>query len=187
MKKFRFILFSLFFAITALNPVLAESDNENRISKKSSSIELQSWSIKIDNASKRFVILDAFDGAAVLDKETQLVWERSPSERITWPDAISFCYNKNVGGRMGWRLPTIEEFASLLDASTNDHLPAGHPFDINASDPYWSATTYGAPGYTGNVWTLQFDIGQPGYLAKTLDLGVWCVRGGHGYDGGLNP
>lgn len=176
MQKFAFLLVSL---LVGLMPTAwAGSD----------SVDLKSWSVRIDNAAKRFVVLDAFDDAAVLDKETQLVWERSPSGRLIWPIAIQSCYGKNVGGRMGWRLPTVEELTSLVDPSTSDHLPAGHPFNnVIVGDPYWSATTYGAPGFTGNAWTVQFDIGQAGYLGKTLDLRVWCVRGGHGYDGGLNP
>jgi hypothetical protein len=152
-------------------------------------VDLRSWSIKIADGAKRFVVLDPFEGAAVLDMETQLVWARSPSTgAVAWPTAIQFCYLASVGGRMGWRLPTIEELTSLMDASTPDHLPSGHPFE-SVQGLFWSATTYGAPGYTGNAWGANFVNGEVGYFAKSLTgaFKVWCVRGGHAYDGGLNP
>ena len=37
---------------------------------------LKSWDDKIPNATQRFKVLSEFGGSAVLDKETQLVWER---------------------------------------------------------------------------------------------------------------
>jgi hypothetical protein len=38
---------------------------------------LQSWDTETDDAGARFVVLDDFDGAAVLDRETQLIWQRA--------------------------------------------------------------------------------------------------------------
>lgn len=185
MQKTIFISASLLIALAS--SAWAETDNYDSVPQNSKTVELQGWSARIDHSKKRFVVLDAFDNSAVLDKETQLVWERSPSGRVNWPDAIQSCYRRNVGERMGWRLPTIEELASLVDATTDDHLPAGNPFNVVIDlDPYWSATTYGSPGYTGNAWVMRFNSGEPDFLAKSLEIKVWCVRGGHGYDGGLN-
>ena len=40
-----------------------------------------------------------------------------------------YAYNKNVGGRGGWRLPTVEELRSLIDLRRAiPALPSGHPF-----------------------------------------------------------
>ena len=83
-------------------------------------------------AAQRFVILPAFNSEAVLDKNTGLVWERSPqTTTATWNDALYTCINKNVGGQKGWRLPSIAELASLSDPSVappGPTLPPGHPF-----------------------------------------------------------
>ena len=67
--------------------------------------------------------------AAVLDRETGLVWERSPdpthrNRRL----AASACHDKIIGGRKGWRLPTISELASLVDPHQDSPaLPEGAP------------------------------------------------------------
>src|SRR5262245_38941655 len=94
---------------------------------------LQSWSNQIEDAADRFLVLAEFNDEAVLDKETQLVWERTPSTTTyLWQNARFFCAQKAVGGRGGWRLPSFYELSSLVDPSVQDastpRLASGHPF-----------------------------------------------------------
>ena len=105
------------------------------------------WEKKIAGAG-RFKVLPAFGGAAVLDKETGRVWEQSPDsdndpgDKKTWFDALSHCYQRLVGGRKGWRLPTIEELASLVDTSQLPLLPEvpGEGIDfIQVDQVQWAA------------------------------------------------
>src|SRR2546422_2260616 len=59
----------------------------------------QNWD-KVLPAAERFVVLEAFNNAAVRDNETGLVWERSPDATSnTWSAARSICATKIVGGR----------------------------------------------------------------------------------------
>ena len=151
-----------------------------------------SWD-QVINKPKRFQVLADFNNEAVLDKETGLVWEKSPSTALVadWDTfltgAVNACYRKVVGGRMGWRLPKAEELYSLADpAQTAPALPPGHPFENVPTEPlsapFWSATTLAEnPNF---VIVVQFH--QPPDLSNSVKTGgfnfVWCVRGGHGYD-----
>jgi len=141
-----------------------------------------SWDQQI-NKPKRFKVLSQFAGAAVLDKETGLVWEQSPDTGTpTWFNALTHCYTRTVGGRLGWRLPTIEELASLIDPNNptgNPDLPPGHPFDNVQSSDYWSATTQA--DITSQAWGVGLQ-GGVGTAAKTDTFFVWCVRGGMNAD-----
>jgi Protein of unknown function (DUF1566) len=133
------------------------------------------WNQQI-NGQGRFEVLSQFGGAAVLDKETGRVWEQTPStDADNWFNALHHCYNLEVGGRKGWRLPTIEELASLLDTSQTDpKLPAGHPFSNVQFSFYWSATT--VAHNTSSAWGADFGTGGIGPGVKSGPDFLWCVR-----------
>jgi hypothetical protein len=143
-----------------------------------------SWSQHI-NTAKRFKVLATFGGAAVLDNETGLVWEQSPSASfLNWLNAHDHCNQLAVGSRLGWRLSTTQELASLLDpnAAGAPLLPVGHPFgNINAQGAaYWSGTT--SAGDTSRAWAVNFTNADVFNDLKNGGKLVWCVRGGQGVD-----
>jgi hypothetical protein len=131
----------------------------------------------------RFIVLSNMSSAAVLDRETGLVWERSPSNNdINWLSAQRHCNNLTVGNRKGWRLPTVQELASLVDPSVpfpGPSLPAGHPFSNVQSSFYWSATTNADLSILA-AWGVYFSNGLVMMDVLSLFNCVWCVRGGQG-------
>jgi hypothetical protein len=147
-------------------------------------LDLRSWDQRIDRANKRFVVLEAFDGEAVLDKETQLVWQREAVGTIFFfrDDAAmsgneASCLLASTGGRHGWRLPSIHELNTLV---VDGVLPAGHPFlnvQTGFTDFYWSATVR----QSNPAVTLGIGFDGSGPHIVTLMGGdqarVWCVRG----------
>ena len=104
----------------------------------------QSWFKQFKNGKARFKVLPAFNKDAVLDKETGLVWELQPSSTFRdWDSALSLCHQLFLGNRLGWRAPTIEELASLVDrALTSPALAKKHPFLNIQNTAYWSSTTF---------------------------------------------
>jgi Protein of unknown function (DUF1566) len=146
---------------------------------------IPSWDQTLPS-NTRFIVLSNMGSAAVLDRETGLVWERVPATTPrSFPDAQEVCYMKNVGSRRGWRPPTIEQLASLVDpaATSAPFLPAGHPFEIQPTI-YWSSTSLAtvadSVGFRVNFNTGQVVQGNKG--GSNLAL-AWCVRGGNGHDG----
>jgi hypothetical protein len=120
-----------------------------------------SWAQKLQcdtqTSCPRFIVLANWDGEAVLDRETWLVSERHPlyfnliiapfdSGTRNWFEAVDHCAASRIGNRYGWRLPTIQELASLLDHTGSDFtftLSPGHPFGLifqTGETGYWSRT-----------------------------------------------
>jgi uncharacterized protein DUF1566 len=141
-------------------------------------LDVRSWDQKIVDPAKRFVVLSTFNDDAVLDKETQLVWQRSPSPTLrTYREAVDRCLIYGGGGRGGWRLPSATELRSLLQVS---NLPPDHPFIVPhpPADPiFWSSTNV-FDGVTLRIYGVQVGDFHPDetYEHSAL-LPIWCVRG----------
>jgi len=138
------------------------------------------------SASSRFTCV--FGGTAVRDNETGLVWEQSPTtDMYPWKygsNGRDYCLNKAVGGKRGWRLPSIFELESLVDPTRTDPaLPEGHPFaNISPSNlrGYLSATT---AAEAGNVaYMVTFHDGYSAFGNIDVPVHIWCVRAGSSTD-----
>lgn len=130
----------------------------------------------------RFAILNTFHEEAVLDRTTQLVWERSPnSSEVTWSTAQTRCGLKTVGGQADWRLPTFIELMTLVEPSLQQTsslpaLPAGHPFHGIKAGAYWTSDASSLePTQAYTVDLLHADVAP---RQKSQPHPLWCVRGG---------
>ncbi len=141
--------------------------------------DVQSWDKQISNGKKRFKVLSRFEDQAVLDKETQLVWMIEPLGATPWFNARHLCAQAKVGNRMGWRLPSLSEFTSLLDPNNFDPaLSDNHPFIGVSSSIFWTATVT-----TGSIaplaaWAVDVTQGQVHFAMQiNNNRRTWCVRG----------
>lgn len=135
-------------------------------------------------AATRFVVLANFNNDAVLDRETGLVWQRSPDQslQIDWTPSVGLCWTATTGNRGGWRLPSVEEIESLMDPNTF-LPPAGHPFiGISSALGFWTATTWPSdPTLALNFVTGIVNGAGTNLVHKTTGHEIhWCVRGGAG-------
>ncbi len=132
--------------------------------------------------TRRFSLLDAFQGQAVFDHTTRLIWERSPlATEVTWTTATTRCALKTVGGRTGWRLPSFIELMTLVEPSPQQtailpSLPPNHPFQGVKAGAYWTTDAPSSdPGQAYTVDLFHADV-SPRYKNQIHPL--WCVQGG---------
>jgi hypothetical protein len=135
----------------------------------------QNWDKSLPSAS-RFTVLTAFGAAAVRDNKTGLVWEQAPDGATrTWESAPAYCVNKNIGGTVGWRLPSVVELKSVQDPTLPAPLVPASVFTSVQSGDYWSASTYVSNPIT--AWVVDFNVGYVFSDFKTFAHFAWCVRG----------
>lgn len=131
--------------------------------------------VHADEAASRFVLM--LDGEAVKDSASGLVWEREPDYIFdVWERSVARCATKTVGGKQGWRAPSIDEIKTLVDVDQQDpSLPAGHPFRNIKSGIYWTATPH--PKDDIVAWQQSFFSGQAVTDQKSGTRRLWCVLG----------
>lgn len=145
----------------------------------------------ISSGSERYQVV--FDGSAVLDKETGLIWQRylvQPYKGYWRGNAHLKCLNKTIGYRAGWRLPTAAEILSLADASQKTHgtgimLAQGHPF-LKVPDPqelvFWTSDKrLDAQGKERHLVVNMYQLHayEVSLKEETMDQqrhSLWCVR-----------
>jgi hypothetical protein len=131
------------------------------------------------------------NSAAVLDRETGLVWERAPgdvtgnggvdsSDAVTQFVARGGCNRLTLGNRMGWRLPTVQELLTLIDGDPNNasspRLPPGHPFiniNVQGAHAYWTSTFHESQGGAA----VFLANGAITFNGSAIENFRWCVRG----------
>lgn len=133
----------------------------------------------------RFKVLKQFGKEAVLDKDTGLVWDRSPSLNVAnWYFQSEICLLRAVGGRLGFRLPRAEELLSLVEVleSSDLSLPSGHPFSDVDGGIFWSSSMSPSLAEFGSTSILVLDLasGNVDVSARSGGARAWCVRGGAG-------
>jgi len=152
-----------------------------------------SWDQQLPSA-QRFIVLSNWNEAAVLDRETGLVWEKTPDTTFRkWSDSRLYCANKTVGNRKGWRLPTFDELATLYNPQGSGFFGGvpGSPFVVTSIFAYWTSTVFvtdlgetttTSGGFSfAQAYIVSFSIGgnDGAFPQNTLGtFGAWCVRGG---------
>lgn len=113
----------------------------------------------------------------VLDRLTGLIWHTRTNlggQAVNWSRALAVVNAYARKTQQPWRLPTINELESLVDASTHSPaLPSPHPF-LDIHDGYWSSTT--SSFETDWSYVLYLNKGAVGVGFKNKsNFAVWPV------------
>lgn len=113
---------------------------------------------------------DNSDGT-VTDSSAKLTWQQEvPTDTFTWDDAVTHCTGLDlVGG--GWRLPTLDELKTLVDAQFAPAKIDPLFFPDTPAAQFWTASPNGGSQH----WYVDFQSGLPNARSGAM-LNVRCVR-----------
>ena len=99
----------------------------------------------------------------VTDTTTDLMWQKSGSElTLSWNQAKQYIQQLNeqgFGGYYNWRIPTVEELASLLKGEMNAKGQLMDPLFHNKQKECWSADPYEQSDLS-SVYNLVIDFSK---------------------------
>jgi hypothetical protein len=114
----------------------------------------------------------------VTDLVTGLIWQQSASGTArNYSQVQAYCSSYSPDGATDWRVPSLQELATIIDYSTEGPVWKNVFFGSFSSggSGYFSSQTY--VGDTTQIWGVQFYYGQIEYDAATATGYVRCVRG----------
>lgn len=122
----------------------------------------------------------ADQGEMIADLVTGLFWQKKDAGRKnTWTDALSYCAALDVGGKSDWRLPTVQEFASLIGPTSSGATTFAFSYYFEFTETarqQWTATE--THGQTGLVWSIGTSVLSYAQQKEGgLALPTRCVRG----------
>lgn len=142
------------------------------------------------HVSKEDRFLDNRNGT-ITDRATNLMWVKNGwridfVSALKWKDARTKCENFRHGGYTNWRLPTVEEWKTLLDRQKESPaLVEPNPFEnIIVHMPYWSGTgfvygrryTRSTTASTVHAYTVLLYFGKINHQSKNRRAFVMPVR-----------
>ena len=115
----------------------------------------------------------------VINHATGLMWHQSGSDKgMVWNEAKQWVKDLNSRGYAGysdWRLPTVEEAASLLELNrTGGDLYIDTVFDTRQSG-IWTGDENDSASYLEGVWNVRF---KGAYGAGNVS---WCYENASNY------
>jgi len=112
------------------------------------------------------------DQKIVKDEVSNLEWTVSDNNLRTWLAALSYCKKLKYAGRRGWRLPSINELATIVNYS---NLSPASDFPGISSAYFWSSSTN--PASDTQAWRIHTYSGVMDYGKKSSETyKVICVQ-----------
>ncbi|MCP4398733.1 MAG: DUF1566 domain-containing protein [bacterium] len=117
------------------------------------------------------------DGIAIVDRATGLTWQQNgSSEAMSWSDAKSYIAQlnqSNYAGYSDWRLPNVEELASLLEFEKKNRGNYIDPIFDATQGLCWTSDTVES---SNAAWAVTFNSGHVYHDALDKGNYVRAVR-----------
>jgi serine/threonine protein kinase len=167
--------------------LIREITQQNNWKIESEATQGQSMQPPLQTNLIAYRYIDNQDGT-VTDIKTNLIWMRcslgqtwnghacvGQPERYTWKEVMNQAKQTTYAGSFDWRVPTIEELRSIVDANKNPVI-CSEAFPTTAPRFYWTASPH--ENFSNLAWVVYFSDGSY-YTSYRDNIGsVRLVRSG---------
>ena len=132
------------------------------------------------NEPGKMILIDNGDGT-VPDTSTGLIWMKNANPAAgekTWDEALEYCSHLEYAGKKQWRLPTKEEFESLISGASEEQSWAAYLVEngfTGICESYWTQTVH---VNWDDAWYVNMSNNSVYVDFKTNTNHVWPVRNG---------
>jgi len=120
------------------------------------------------------------NGDSVIDDTNRMMWQDSKDNvkiLLIQDDAIEYCEKLTLHGFTNWRLPSIEEYKTIIDKSRQrTELMIDKTFKYALRDDYWSRDRTWTRNFGHYGYYVFFKSGSVYYQNRTYPKYVRCVR-----------
>jgi hypothetical protein len=118
-------------------------------------------------------------GELVIDKQNNLIWQDTKDNimlRMTQEKAIEHCEKLSFSGLSNWRLPSVEEYKTIIDKTRDDENMIKKIFHYNLPVNYWASDRTWIRNFGRYGYYIFFKSGTAYYQNRTYLKFVRCVH-----------
>lgn len=119
-------------------------------------------------------------GSTVIDDTNKLMWQDTKAdikELHSHESAILYCKKLNVKGLQNWRLPSVEEYKTIINKNEkNARVMVNRAFRYVKADHYWASDRTWLRNFGVYGYYVFFKSGTIYYQNRNEPKYVKCVR-----------
>jgi Protein of unknown function (DUF1566) len=113
-------------------------------------------------------------GLDVRDTATGLTWQREvPTRAFAFEGARAYCAQLTLGGKTGWRVPSMGELLTLIDEHASAPMIDTAAFPATPRESFWTSSVFADT--PAMAWHVYFDHGNALYGLVSGAHRVRCV------------
>ena len=118
-------------------------------------------------------------GELVIDKKNNLIWQDTKENimlRLNQEEAMKHCEDLVFSGLDNWRLPTVDEYNTIIDKTRDDENMIKKIFHYNLPVNYWASDRTWIRNFGRYGYFIFFKSGTAYYQNRSYLKFVRCVH-----------
>ena len=116
---------------------------------------------------------------SIIDTTNNLVWQDTKDNItliFTHEQSAQYCNKLRLNNYSNWRLPTVQEYKTVLDLNREDEIKLNKKFYFVVKDDYWTNDRTWLRNFGKYGYYIMIKSGHAYYQNRTYKKYVRCVK-----------